>query len=411
MQFSLPGQLNQEEMKALPRQPMKYAPYPVFVGINLPGLKGKERMLFTDTDNEVKIVTVDEKGKPVRSEVEITIYKISYRWWWESDEENLGYYISNQEYKPVIRKTITTSGGEGSITFNIDKKDWGRYLIRATTPAGHSTGKILLVDWPWEYGMKGNSDGATLLSVNTDKEKYNPGDEIKLTFPAPENSRAIITLENSTGVLDEIRVGTEKGNTVVSFMAKPEMAPNVYAYVTVIQPHSQTINDMPVRLYGIVPVMVEDPDTRLSPAIDMPDELRSQKPFTLKVSETNRKAMSYTVAVVDEGLLDLTGFKTPNPWNYFYAREALGVKTWDLYDYVLGAFGGTLEKIFAVGGDEALVDKSANKAKRFVPVVRFLGPFNLSPGKNKYPCNNTSSVYRIGKGNGNSRKRKIVWRR
>ena len=161
----------------------KYAPYPVFAGINLPGLKGKERMLFTDTDNEVKIVTVDEKGKPVRSEVEITIYKISYRWWWESDEENLGYYISNDEYKPVIRKTITTSGGEGSITFNIDKKEWGRYLIRATTPAGHSTGKILLVDWPWEYGMKGNSDGATLLAVNTDKEKYNPGDADKTFIP------------------------------------------------------------------------------------------------------------------------------------------------------------------------------------------------------------------------------------
>ena len=71
--------------------------------------------------------------------------------------------------------------------------------------------------------------------------------------------RAIVTLENSPGVLDEIRVGTAKGNTVVTFMAKPEMAPNVYAYVTVIQPHSQTINDMPIRLYGIVPVMVEDP--------------------------------------------------------------------------------------------------------------------------------------------------------
>ena len=180
-----------------------------------------------------------------------------------------------------------------------------------------------------------------------------PGDEIKLSFPAPENARAIVTLENSTGVLDEIRVNTEKGNTVVNFRAKPEMAPNVYAYVTVIQPHAQTVNDMPVRLYGVVPVMVEDPDTRLSPTIDMPDEIRSQKPFVIKVSETNRKPMTYTLAVVDEGLLDITGFKTPDPWNYFYAREALGVQTWDLYDFVLGAFGGTLERIFAIGGDEA----------------------------------------------------------
>ena len=359
----------------------KYAPYPVFAGINLPGLKGKSRMLFTDADNEVKVVTVDEKGKPVRSEIELIVYKISYRWWWESDQENLAYYISNNIYKPVIRKTITTPGGESSFSFNIDKKDWGRYLIRATTPAGHSTGKILLIDWPWEYGMKGNTDGATLLAINTDKEKYNPGNEIKLSFPSPENARAIVTLENSTGVLEEIRVNTDKGNTVVSFRAKPEMAPNIYAYVTVIQPHAQTVNDMPVRLYGVVPVMVEDPETRLSPKIDMPEEIRSQKSFVIKVNETNKKPMTYTLAVVDEGLLDITGFRTPDPWNYFYAREALGVQTWDLYDFVLGAFGGTLERIFAIGGDEAVVDKSANKAQRFIPVVKFLGPFNLGAGK------------------------------
>ena len=359
----------------------KYAPYPVFVGINLPGLKGKSRMLFTDADNQVKVVTVDEKGKPVRSEVELTVYKLSYRWWWESDNENLGYYISNRTYKPVIKQTLVTSGGEGTFTFNINKKDWGRYLVRATTPAGHSTGKMLLVDWPWEYGIKGNVEGATLLAISTDKEKYNPGDEIKLSFPSPENARAIVTLENATGVLDEIRVPTDKANTEVRIKVTPEMAPNVYAYVSVIQPHSQTVNDMPVRMYGVVPVMVEDPGTRLSPQLTVADEIRSQKPFEIKVSEANHNTMIYTLAVVDEGLLDITGFKTPDPWSYFYAREALGVKTWDIYDYVLGAFGGTLERIFAIGGDEAVADRSANKAKRFIPVVKFLGPFRLAPGK------------------------------
>ncbi|MCX6332913.1 MAG: MG2 domain-containing protein [Bacteroidia bacterium] len=177
----------------------KYAPYPVFVGINLPGLKGKSRMLFTDSDNEVKIVTVDEKGKPVRSEVEISVYKLSYRWWWESDNENLAYYISNRIQKPVIEKTIVTGpGGEGNFIFNINKKEWGRYLIRATSTEGHSTGKMLLVDWPWEYGMKGNAEGATLLAISTDKEKYAPGDEISLSFPSMENARAIVTIENAT---------------------------------------------------------------------------------------------------------------------------------------------------------------------------------------------------------------------
>jgi uncharacterized protein YfaS (alpha-2-macroglobulin family) len=359
----------------------KYAPFPVFAGVWLPGLKGKSRTLFTDTDNEVRIATVTEAGRPVKSDVEITIYKISYRWWWESDEEDLASFISNDNYKPVIQERIITTGGEATFRFRIDKKEWGRYLIRATTSGGHSTGTIVLVDWPWEYGVKGNSEGATLLSVSTDKEKYNPGDEVKLSFPTPDNARAIVTLENSTGVIDEIYANTGKGNTTVSFMAKPGMAPNIYAYITVIQPHAQTVNDMPIRLYGVVPVMIEDAATRLSPVIEVADEIRSQKPFTVKVSEKNRKSMTYTLAIVDEGLLGITAFRTPDPWNYFFAREALGVQTWDLYDLVLGSYGGTLERIFAIGGDEAVIDRSANKAQRFVPVVKFLGPFTLQSGR------------------------------
>ncbi len=360
----------------------KYAPYPVFVGINFPGLKGKSRMLFTDADNEVRLVTVDEKGKPVKDEVDISVYKLSYSWWWESERENLAWYISSQGHRPVLTKTVVTGvDGTGTFTVNINKREWGRYLVRATSSEGHSTGKILLIDWPWEYGMKGNTEGATLLAISTDKEKYAPGEEIRLSFPSMENARAIVTIENSTGVLDEIRVPAVKGNTEVRLKATPQMAPNVYAYVSVIQPHSQSVNDMPVRLYGVVPIMVEDPGTRLSPQLAIADEIRSQKPFEIKVSEANRQAMTYTVAVVDEGLLDITGFKTPDPWSYFYAREALGVMTWDLYDDVLGAFGGTLDKIMAVGGDEALMDKTANKAQRFVPVVKFLGPFTLDQGK------------------------------
>lgn len=359
----------------------RFAPYRVFAGISFPVLKGKERMLFTDAENSVNILTVDASGKPVDSDVEISLHKLNYRWWWESDQENLGYYISNNIYKPVLTKSIRTSGGEGTFSFRINKEEWGRYLVRATTPDGHSTGKIILIDWPWDYGMKGNTSGATMLSVSTDKEKYTPEEEVSLSFPSPDNCRAIITLENSAGVLEEIRTGTGKGNTVVKFKARPEMSPNIYAYVTIIQPHAQTINDMPVRLYGIVPVMVEDPATRLAPRIDMADELRSGKPFIVRVNEENGLPMNYTLAIVDEGLLDLTGFRTPDPREYFYSREALGVQTWDLYDNVLGAFGGTLGRIMAIGGDELLRDEAANKAQRFIPVVRFLGPFSLAPGK------------------------------
>ena len=93
--------------------------------------------------------------------------------------------------------------------------------------------------------------------------------------------------------------------------------------------------------------------------------------------------MTYSIAIVDEGLLSLTSFKTPNPFPAFYAREALGVKTWDFYDDVIGAFGGRLEKAFAVGGDESLEPEENRKSNRFTPVVIFKGPFSIKSGEKK----------------------------
>src|SRR5690554_7246357 len=92
----------------------------------------------------------------------------------------------------------------------------------------------------------------------------------------------------------------------------------------------------------------------LEPLINMPDELAPESSFTIEVKEKNNHDMTYTIAVVDEGLLDLTRYKTPNPWNHFYAREALGVKTWDLFDHVIGAYGAKVENILTIGGDMAI---------------------------------------------------------
>ena len=147
-------------------------------------------------------------------------------------------------------------------------------------------------------------------------------------------------------------VETKQGQTVVKFKAEKEMSPNVYVNVSLLQPHAQTINDLPIRMYGVLPVFVEDKNTILKPVISMPNSIRPEQQSSITVSETNGKEMTYCVAIVDEGLLDLTRFKTPDPHEAFYAREALGVKSFDLYDYVIGAWGGDLERILTIGGDK-----------------------------------------------------------
>jgi hypothetical protein len=136
-------------------------------------------------------------------------------------------------------------------------------------------------------------------------------------------------------------------------------------------------------MYGIVPIAVVDKNTILEPKISMPEILKPEQTFSVKVSEKTGKGMTYTIAIVDEGLLDLTRFKTPNVWDSFYSREALGVKTWDVYDDVIGAYGGKVNQIFSIGGDQDLGGGKAKKANRFKAVVVYLGPFVLPKGGTK----------------------------
>jgi hypothetical protein len=78
-------------------------------------------------------------------------------------------------------------------------------------------------------------------------------------------------------------------------------------------------------LYGVTAIGVEDPETHLQPELSIPDVLEPDEKVTIKISEKEGRKMTYTVAMVDEGLLDITKFKTPDAWSRFYAREALGV--------------------------------------------------------------------------------------
>src|SRR5690606_8601318 len=153
-----------------------------------------------------------------------------------------------------------------------------------------------------------------------DKEHYNVGETAKITFPSGSEGRALISIENGTEVLNYHWVKTQPGNTTFNIPITSEMAPNVFINISLLQPHAISANDLPIRLFGVIPIMVENPNTKLEPQLNMPNTLLPEQAFKVKVSEKNKKPMTYTIAVVEEGLLDLTRFKTPNAWNDFYAR-------------------------------------------------------------------------------------------
>ncbi len=365
---------------------LPYHPYSSYVGIKTPKGDKARGMLLTDTTHQVKIVTVTPEGNLDKSphRVEMSFYKLSWRWWWDKSTNDLTNFTSRSSSRRLKHETITTSGGTASWDIKVNYPNWGRYLVYAKDlTSGHTTAKVVYIDWPGWAGrqQKDQPGAASMLIFTTDKDEYTIGENIDINIPSSKGGRALISVENGTAVLQTYWVKTTEKQTQFSIEATPDMSPNVFINVTLLQPHAQTANDLPIRLYGVVPVKVQDPATHLKPQISMPDELEAEQAFKVTISEKNNKPMTYTLAVVDEGLLDLTRFKTPEPWNEFYAREALGVKTWDMYDWVIGAYGGELQRLLSIGGSSSLKGKDGQKANRFEPVVKFLGPFHLKRGK------------------------------
>jgi len=365
---------------------MKYSPYDGYVGIKIPKGKGWNDALFSNENNLINIATVDEEGNPVnRSNVKIEIYDVRWRWWWERANGNdLAHYVRSRSNSKIKTDYVSTKNGKAIYELNVGDEYWGRRFIRVTDPVtGHSAGQVVYFSYKgWWNNSSGGPGGAEMLNFTTDKEKYNVGEDVTVDLPEGKIGRALVSLESGSKVINTRWVDLADGNKF-TFEATADMAPNVFVNISLIQPHSQTENNLPIRLYGIQSIEVEGPATHLEPVIDMPDVLVPEEEVEIEVSEKNGKDMTFTIAVVDDGLLDLTRFKTPKPWKHFYAKEALSIKTWDMYKYVVGAFSGEMSGLLALGGDEFLNNNGAKKANRFKPVVKYFGPFELKGGDEK----------------------------
>ncbi|MBK7247612.1 MAG: hypothetical protein IPI05_08085 [Flavobacteriales bacterium] len=397
---------------SIDRTDVQYYPYVAYAGLRIPEGNSYWGSYITDTTYAIQAVAVDADGKPLAHHaLKAQVVKLGSNWWWSGDMDDPSNYMTAPSSRVISEQDLNTDGsGKASFNFRVDRPQWGRFVIRLSDPeSGHTSAAQLYVDWPGYGGRSQREDGkaAAMLRFNSDKEKYAVGDRCELTIPSSGHGRALVSLETGTRIIEAKWIDLKDKETKYGFAITGAMAPNIYAHVTLIQPHALTApsdstssadNDLPIRLYGVIPIPVENAATHLTPVIGSTKEFKTDAPFTVDVTEKDGKAMSYTLAIVDEGLLDLTRFKTPDPWNHFYAREALGVRTWDLYDDVIGAFGQRLRRVLALGGSDQANPAEAKKAQRFKPVVRYVGPFTLAKGKkasHKFTISNYVGSVRI----------------
>lgn len=361
------------------------SPYEYWVGLLMPKGDGYYNSISRSNDHEVTFQSLDEKGKAAaKRDIEVTVYEIGWRWWWDEGGDNIAAYVGNNSHTPKQKESLVTDAqGRASWILKKDTYDWGRHLIRVCDKdSGHCAGQVVYLGW--SSSNEKNPGAATQLMLTTDKEKYQVGDTATVRLPKSIQGRVLLSIENGSRVLEHHWLDLKPNQTEVQIPVTSEMAPNVYINMVLLLPHQARKSDAPMRLYGIVPLLVEDPATHLVPQIELPEKIRPETKFSVKVSEKDGHAMTYTLAMVDEGLLGLTGFAAPDPHTNFYRREALGVSTWDMFDSVVGAYGASLERILAIGGSDAARDaERKRRERRFPPIVKFLGAFNLAAGETR----------------------------
>ncbi len=354
------------------------SPFTNLTGLKLPEPDGQWGQYQSKKKYTGELVLVDMTGKvPDKSQrISITIYKRNWQWWYQSSIRDYDY-MTGTTSSAVFSYIVNVQNGRGSFDFSIDD-NWGYYqVIARNTNTGQEVSDMIRVGNDGYSGAGASQDVAT-IDLTLDKNEYSVGDDITLTFPSSKGGMALVSTESGREIVRSEWVETTDNYTTYVIKATTDMSPNVYFNVTFLQPFENTTNDRPLRLYGIVPCKVTDPETKLNPVLEAPDKVNCNEPFTIKISERNDKDMKYMLAIVDEGLLGITSYKTPAPWEYFHRQEALGVTTWDLFDWVMGAMSGVVGRVIGVGGDYGDMGSGPSSLNtQFKAVVSVLGPFTL----------------------------------
>ena len=345
-----------------------------FVGIKKPST----RYIKRDDNVNLSVVLIDENEKPIANrKLQYKVYNNNYSWWWDYDSyEHYALSIkSDKNTKLVDEGEIITNDKINNISFKV--RDRGEILVEVIDSTNNQSASVLLYSSSW--GEPLDIDKITQLQIKTDKKEYSHNDSAKVIFESIKGGKALITISDSNNILDRYWIDTKDNQSIVDIKIDEKYSPNLYASVLLLQNYQNNDNDRALRLYGVVPINIINNKTKLEVDIKAPDEILPNSNVNIEVSNKQNKQVTYTMALVDEGLLGLTNFKTPSPWDYFYAKMKYNIDAFDTYGYVVNKTTGKIEKVYSIGGDFAVGAESMNKQKddsadRFKPVVFFVKP-------------------------------------
>lgn len=338
-----------------------------------PGLKRLDRSEFNRGQKvDLEYVLVAPDGKTVQNiPLKARLYYDRWQTLLKKTPDGGWKYESIKDSKLLATQEVK-SAGRGTISFT--PPEFGAYHVELTDPAGGASSKVEFYTGGFGYSPWALAQAAR-LEIKADKTDYQTGEEASFQIRAPFGGKCLVTVE-SDRVLDRHIVDMPSGgNTItVKFPVKADYAPNVHVQAMVFRKAGDVDPGSAARAAGATAFFVDRKSNKETVRIEAPEEVRPETKLDL-VAKTKPGA-TLTLAAVDEGILQLVMQKTPDPFDFFYAKRALAVETFDIFSMLLPEFAPRVGKAPAGGSDLAKLGRfiRSESLKRVKPVSYWSGP-------------------------------------
>ena len=342
------------------------------------GIGPIDRYVSGESRMTIPLAAVDKNEKVVDTKAHLEILRYQWRTVLESTGRGAYRYKSQKEKITVVSEDINIEDGKESFSFV--PKESGEYLIKISRPENSGNGAVSRSFYSYRFGrtqassFEVNKEGR--IDMTFDKDKYDVGETATVLMKAPFEGKMLITVERDEVLSYTIR-DTDKKAVEYKIKLTEEHCPNVFISATLIRPMGEL--NVPLTIaHGYAPLIVENARHRLDIKVLAHQKSRSKTKQTITVeTEPNAKV---ALAVVDEGILQIKNYQTPDPYNYFYQKRALDVNSYDIYPYLYPEMIGSN---MLSGGGYGLAKRVNPVTNKRVKLVSFWSGIKTADGSGK----------------------------
>ena len=341
---------------------------------------------------EFELIRTDgSKALSAINNLQIRLVNRTPRYHWRYDSHQGWYHQrSDKSYTELTLATSLDGKQPGKIQVPVK---WGEYRLEVTDPITNLTTTLDFQagDYSyWHYADDSqNNTRPDQVTLGMDKESYSAGDVISLSVKAPAAGEALVMVE-ADKLLWSKRISVPAEGTKVDIpVSKDWNRHDTYISVLHLQPSDDQLRITPNRAIGLAHLPLDRADRGLSVNLHTPEKWLPNRTVTLDLdvkdsSNTPVEQAWVTLAAVDVGVLSLTRFKTPDPFNYFFEPRRYGVNLYDQYGHVID-FNSADKASLRFGGDADMA-RGGDMARSEVQIVSlFSGKVKVEHGKAQIP--------------------------